>query len=255
MDKDTFGGAHKPSSYSFCMNEGEQVARYVFCQPYVSSKDTLDLGCGYGHGTAFLANHAKSVVGADTDERAIVYAKMNYTRPNLKFVLLNKSKFDDATFDIIISLEVIEHVVDPRSFLSEASRILRNGGQIILSTPNKLFTEKFYKNGKSLNPYHLHEFYPDELQRLLKQYFNNVIEFAQVWPDGSDVQIHGELIASCKIPKQLRAMVPDQIKNVYLRLKGLPPISDRRGKWRDYPILQVDQINKTFPVLVYQCIK
>src|SRR5207247_10374019 len=193
--------AHKPTS-SFYLHEGEQVARYVFCQQYVHNMDVLDLGCGYGYGTDFLAADAKSDVGAENDHKAISFAIREYRRQNLGFVILdNNYRFEDSSFDFIVLLEVIEHVTDANLLISETCRILRNGGQLFLSTPNKLFTEQFYKDGKSLNPYHLREFYPYELREILEHHFSSVKGFAQFWPDTADVEIHGKLVSSCKIPK------------------------------------------------------
>ena len=67
----------------------------------------------------------------------------------------------DETFDAVVSLETIEHLVDPGGFATELGRILRTNGRLLLSTPNA-------EGGLDPNPYHLKEFTLDQLLTLLE---------------------------------------------------------------------------------------
>ena len=83
-----------------------------------------------------------------------------------------KLGFDDETFDVVTSFQVIEHVRDSSKFLLEIKRVLKKTGIALISTPNK----KTYSPNtlKPENPFHVKEFYPDELNELLKTYFDEV---------------------------------------------------------------------------------
>jgi len=248
----TCGGAIKPASSSFFSLEGEHVARYVWVAKHLNKKmDLLDLGCGYGYGTDFLAAAARSAVGVDTDRRGISSAERHYKRDNLKFVLIRDlSELSAGSFDAVIALEVIEHVADHGQFLSHVHRVLRPTGEFLMSTPNRLFTEKLYKKGRSLNPYHLREFYPKEIHALLRLFFDEVEAHAQISPGSDNLLI--EVVSKSKIPDVLRRLTPSRLKVAYLRWSGIP---DSRGKWREYPIVPCEFIDGTFPVQAYRCIK
>src|SRR5919107_506501 len=70
-----------------------------------------------------------------------------------------------AGIDTLISLQVIEHVWDHRQFLAECARVLRPGGLLILSTPNRLTFSP--GTDRPVNPFHTHEFTAAELCRLV----------------------------------------------------------------------------------------
>jgi cyclopropane fatty-acyl-phospholipid synthase-like methyltransferase len=144
-----------------------ELARYEWAARFVVGKEVLDSGCGHGWGSYLLARSAKTVVGVDPDIEAIAYARENVHAPNLTFSDIAQLR---GRFDAVVSLEVIEHIEDPRSYLDSLHDILKDDGDLLLSTPNKQFTEK-----KNLhNPFHLHEFYPDELESLIKERFHVV---------------------------------------------------------------------------------
>jgi len=94
----------------------------------------LDVGCGDGQALAILRDLGWTVTGLDTDERAIASAVAR----GLDVIqgTLIESRFPDQTFDAVVSSHVIEHVHDPRAFLAESRRILREGGRLVAVTPN-----------------------------------------------------------------------------------------------------------------------
>lgn len=100
----------------------------------VSQSELLDLGTGSGHIANEFAQQAKRVVSVDvTDERQ--------TSEGYEFVLVDSAKlpFADATFDIVVSNHVVEHIPDQSTHLQELMRVLRPGGVAYLATPNKLW--------------------------------------------------------------------------------------------------------------------
>jgi len=88
-----------------------------------------------------------------------------------------KLPFSGSSFDVVVSFETIEHVKSPRAFLAESKRVLKQGGLLILSTPNKEVVSPLFR--KPLNRFHLKEFTSKELQEMVSQFFSNVDLYAQ----------------------------------------------------------------------------
>jgi len=117
----------------------EHFQRYHFVSNYIKNKNVLDAACGTGYGSEFLSKiGAKSVTGLDRSKTAISYAKSNYENPNLKFEVGNveKTHFKSNTFDVVVALEILEHLSNPMDFLVECQRILKSDGCLVISTPN-----------------------------------------------------------------------------------------------------------------------
>lgn len=98
----------------------------------------IDLGCGNGGITPLLKEklEAKNVYGVDIDEEAIFVARQRGVKAYLLNLSEDKLPFPDEYFDLAISFEVIEHLVNPDNMLKEAYRVLRRGGYLLISTPN-----------------------------------------------------------------------------------------------------------------------
>ncbi len=151
--------------------------RYKFAIPYVTDKAVLDMACGEGYGTASLSLKAKSVIGVDIANEVINDAKKKYTlgkSNNIRFICSDAIEYlehNDTVFDVIISYETVEHVKDYLLFLTLIKKNLKNGGTLILSTPNKQFSDLLM--GGTFNPYHNREFYPQELVDALGDIFGH----------------------------------------------------------------------------------
>lgn len=86
----------------------------------------LDLGCGEGSTTEYLASSlgAAKVLGIDRSEAGIQCASDRYQRPNLRFVCqADTSAFNDGSFDMVTCFEVLEHVEDWRAMTREMARL------------------------------------------------------------------------------------------------------------------------------------
>lgn len=149
----------------------EHEVRYELVLPYAAGKEVLDLGCGYGYGSALLAQKARSVVGVDLDRKAISIARERYREvKNLQFVeddILNfLLKGTPLKFDLVVLLEVIEHIDAHEKLLEGICQVTKEGGRLFLSTPNKS-RHPFFR----VNPHHVRELTPEELLALVQTRF------------------------------------------------------------------------------------
>jgi SAM-dependent methyltransferase len=140
---------------------------YRFASQFCQGKKVLDVGCGTGYGTSYLAESAVLAVGIDLSRQAIRYARRHYKNPQLRFLRMNAESlvFPERSFDFIISTENFEHLGDHRANLREMSRVLTDAGMLLLATPDH---EMFLGID---NPYHTHEFTYDELLHMVQEFF------------------------------------------------------------------------------------
>lgn len=98
----------------------------------------LDVGCGGGLVCEPLARLGSKVTGADADEQAIAVAKEHAKDNGLKIKYENKPAEDiKQTFDVVLALEIIEHVKNPTEFVQSISKLVKSDGLVIFSTLNR----------------------------------------------------------------------------------------------------------------------
>lgn len=151
---------------------GEHVARYCFAMQFVEGRRVLDIACGSGYGMPLLSAKARFVVGVEIDMKTAAEA-VSFTAGRAAAVVAADGHwlpFPDGCFDVVTSFETLEHLDRRDLFLAECSRVLSVPGLCIVSTPNADFTRPV--NGKPRNPFHKHEYTPEELRRQLSPYFD-----------------------------------------------------------------------------------
>ena len=154
----------------------KHIARYVFASQFVKDKTVIDVASGIGYGTHYLSKSgATLVIGADISFDTIARAKKRYRRGGLHFVAADATRmpFEDCACDVLVSFETIEHIEQYETYLSECTRVLKNDGLFVCSTPNKRVS-RFYKPD-----FHVKEFYPEEFFELVNKYFSEVSCFGQ----------------------------------------------------------------------------
>lgn len=153
---------------------GMNLARYEFVLPFVKNKRVLELGCGSGYGTSFLAdNGVKKILAFDSSAKSIDFASTNFKNKKITYKCVNiESIRNIGKFNIAISFEVIEHLTSPEVLLKLVKSSLVNEGKFIVSTPNRY--QSSYDGNKPSNPYHIREYFPQEFSDLLKKFFKKV---------------------------------------------------------------------------------
>ncbi len=107
----------------------------------LSGKEVLDLGVGIGGPACLLvSNHgAGKVTGIDVEETVLKEAQATVSSQNLQMqidlqlVKPGPLPFDDATFDIVFSMDSIFHIADKQALFNEVYRVLRPGGWVVIS--------------------------------------------------------------------------------------------------------------------------
>lgn len=126
----------------------------------------LDIGSGNGEFLSNMRDLGWQVHGVEPDEKAIRYAKEVFNL-ELHQGTLESVSFPENTFDVVTMNHVIEHVYDPIDLVRECRRILKQGGRLVIVTPNvdSLGHRLFKKNWRGLEPpRHLHLFSPMTMQ-------------------------------------------------------------------------------------------
>jgi ubiquinone/menaquinone biosynthesis C-methylase UbiE len=103
----------------------------------------LEVGCGLGYFSGEASRLGAKVTGVDIGRRLV--EKCRKRVPTGKFIVASASElpFKNGSFDIVLCTEVIEHVENQSKVLTEIFRVLKRGGYLAITTPNKLFKPIF----------------------------------------------------------------------------------------------------------------
>lgn len=103
-------------------------------------KDVLDVGCGTGETLLYLKDQglAENVNGVDRSLLAVRYANKRGLK-NVRQGEAERLTYKDNSFDLVLFLDVLEHIKDDARAVSEAKRVLRPGGRIIVTSPAQMF--------------------------------------------------------------------------------------------------------------------
>lgn len=119
--------------------------------PFLKGK-VLEVGCGFGDFAKWMIDVCKcNVSGIDPSGEAIAHAKQIAPSGHFSVGVAEKLEFQNNSFDVLISLEVVEHLTNPQTFFDEAYRVVSDGGRILIQTPNypikRLYDFLYYLRG------------------------------------------------------------------------------------------------------------
>lgn len=138
---------------------------YERLAPRCADRDVLEAGCGEGYGADLIARVARRVIAVDYDEAAVAHVRARYPRVEVMQANLAELPLPDASVDVVVNFQVIEHLWDQGQFVRECARVLRPSGLLMVSTPNRIT----FSPGRDtpINPFHTRELNADELTELL----------------------------------------------------------------------------------------
>lgn len=216
----------------------EHWHRYVLIRDWVAGKVVVDAACGEGYGSAFLAECAAHVTGLDVSAEAIDHARQTYAaRANLEYVTASVTSIPlaDASVDVVVSFETIEHLVEQEAMLDEFRRILKADGILLLSAPNR----PVYSDAQNYrNEYHVREHDRAELQALLAPRFSQTRWFGQrlqfnsvIWtldePPGRYAQANSTAMDSARL--QPAGWTPDAMYFLVICAGAAAALPDGQG--------------------------
>jgi O-antigen biosynthesis protein len=164
----------------------EHLHRYALSLAVARDKSVLDIACGEGYGTALLAQVAKSAIGVDIDASTIKHARQSYYYQNIKFLVgsCESIPLPNESVEVVTSFETIEHHDKHEEMMLEIKRVLKPGGLLVISSPNRFI---YSDEPNFVNSYHVKELYYDELIELLSRHFKHISCHGQRLATGSFV--------------------------------------------------------------------
>jgi SAM-dependent methyltransferase len=129
--------------------------------------DVLELGSGEGYGVSVLSPLCNSYLCLDKYMPNVDFAK--YPNATFKQSVFPPLDLADASFDFVITFQVIEHIQNDNLYVKEIARVLKPHGKLIVTTPNKVMSI-------TRNPWHVREYKHQELEALLKKSFSTVVK-------------------------------------------------------------------------------
>jgi len=146
----------------------QKVTREALANLYF--KSILEIGCGTGKNTAFLAKIGESVHAVDFSQGMIEKAREKVRADNVRFSTMDitqKWNFENQSFDLIVCNLVLEHIEDLSFVFSEASRVLKQKGRFLI---NELHPFKQYEGKKA-------RFYRDEETIEVQAFGHHISDF------------------------------------------------------------------------------
>ncbi len=189
----------------------EQLARlyqrYRFALQFCQDKEVLEVACGAGMGLGYLAKVAKKVIGGDIDKKILKYTLKHYEgrdKIGIREFDAQKLPFEDSSFDVVIFYETIYYLAKPEKFVSEAHRVLKDNGVLLICTVNKDWDDF------NPSPHSTKYFSAPELYSLVNHKFSKV-ELYGAFP-ASKKRIKNEIISSIKKTAMTFNLIPKTMK-------------------------------------------
>ncbi len=137
---------------------------------YVGSGKILDIGCAMGFFLEAARESNWDVYGVELSTYAAKIAQQTLGQ-KIYNGALEAAKFEDGFFEVVVMSDLLEHVTDPASFLTEVMRIIKPGGLLMIVTPNleSLSAKIMRRHWNHFNQEHLYYFSPGTISRFLKE--------------------------------------------------------------------------------------
>jgi len=186
---------------------------------FVWKPTIVDVGCGCGAGANILSQEADFVWGIDKNEKSIQFAQEAFTRHKNGIYYSSQLSFDQLDilkdtrqfmmFDIVVAIEIIEHINDYNTFLKQIVKFAKQrkgtynvasgATEFFISTPNR--NNKHISDVRPKNKYHCREWTQEELMSVLSKYFEKIEIFNSLGQPVGDKNDHTPILAKASLPK------------------------------------------------------
>ncbi len=229
--------------------------RYRFALQFCKDKEVLEVACGSGMGLGYLAKEAKKVIGGDLDKNILKYPIKHYRgkdKIEIREFDAQNLPFEDKIFDVVIFYEAIYYLAKPEKFVSEACRVLKDNGVLLICTVNKDWADF------NPSPHSTKYFSASELYFLVNQKFYKV-ELYGAFPV-SKKGIKNEIISSIKKTAMTFNLIPKTMKGKEIfkrlffgKLLTLPAeIEDGEVEYSPPVAISSDQPSCQYKVLFFE---
>ncbi len=177
---------------------------------FLQGLDILDIGCGGGLISEPMSRLGAKVTGIDASEKNIKIASLHAKKSDLQIKYLNVSPEnlkEDQKFDVILNLEVIEHVDDVNLYINSCYRLLKKNGLMFTATLNRSFTSylkaiigaEYILRWLPIGTHDWNKFLkPEELENILSLEKFNTLDikglqfnpFLKKWKKSSDLSVN-----------------------------------------------------------------
>jgi ubiquinone/menaquinone biosynthesis C-methylase UbiE len=142
----------------------------IFRSRIAQGSRVLDAGCGRSLFTEIRKHWPFMIVAADVDHDLLRERRAEFPDVHWAVAPAHPLAFVDRSFDAVFAGELIEHLADPRAALAEFRRVLRPGGLLVLTTPNRRRLANLVDGSeRPYSPDHLSELSYDEVESMLRE--------------------------------------------------------------------------------------
>ena len=185
----------------------------------------LDIGCGGGYLTNFLASKGHLVSGIDLSTQSLDVARKHDATGSVEYKKASASElpYGEGIFDAVCAMDLLEHVENPAQVIAEASRVLKKGGLFFFHTFNRNLLSYFmiikgvewcFSNApRNMHVYPLF-IKPEELTDICENHYLQVKEMKGVRPDFSRASFW-KMILTRKVTPDFRFVFTSSLKTGY----------------------------------------
>ncbi len=242
MDDVTFTGERlHAGSKLFSVDLARHEAAYELARARLPRGRVLDLGCGSGYGSASLARSHAAVLGLDRirPDAGSRTGGARFVRARLEGIPLAR-----RSFALIVSFQVIEHLVDPTAYVDAIADLLEPDGVALITTPNLEMSD-------GVNPFHVHEYEPRELAACLRRRFRSV----ELQGIGASEPVHRYLAQRSQRIRRIMRLDPLRLRErlprglvewlfarfaLLVRRQTQASDGTPEASWRDFPVGPAD---------------
>lgn len=166
------------------------LARYANILNHIKDKTVLDLACGEGYGSALLMQYgAKKVVGVDISVETIEKAKQIFSSTGVEYIAGDAQSvaklLGENVFDVVVSIETIEHVQDPEALLKTMKKVAKEDAIFYITCPNDYW---YFPTENESNPFHIRKYTFEDFSTLTQSVLGDDVSWglgSTVWGFGT----------------------------------------------------------------------